>query len=78
MGNDDGFTSPKQLEDVVKRSKGETRRIIVPGVGHFELEAPHYDEYLGEKIVEFCDSLQHWVMQAEGPSQTPLTSSLIL
>ena len=58
MGNNDGFTSLKQLDDVVKRSKGEASRIIVPDVGHFELEGPHYDEYLGEKIVEFCKRLQ--------------------
>lgn len=53
MGDNDGFTSVKQLESRVASCKGSTGVAIVRKVGHFELETDQYDSYISELIVKW-------------------------
>lgn len=53
MGDSDGFTSMKQLESRVASCKGSTSVVIVPKVGHFELETDQYDSYITELITKW-------------------------
>ena len=51
MGDSDGFTTVKQLERNVRRSRGDTESHIFPGVGHFQLEGECYDERVVEVML---------------------------
>lgn len=53
MGDNDGFTSVKQLEARVASCKGATSVLTVPKVGHFELETDQYDSHITELIVKW-------------------------
>lgn len=59
MGDKDGFTSVKQLEARVSACQGSTNVVIVPKVGHFELETDQYDEYITKIIIQ-------WLVENEG------------
>jgi uncharacterized protein len=58
MGDKDGFTSVKQLEARVASCKGFTSSVIVPNVGHFELETDHYDVYITDIIIKWLTDNQ--------------------
>ncbi|EFJ29490.1 hypothetical protein SELMODRAFT_410443 [Selaginella moellendorffii] len=57
MGTRDGFTSVKQLESKLKSAVGRAETRLVPGVGHFQMEAPDYDPMMANFVTEFCKSL---------------------
>ena len=48
QGEHDEFTSVPTLEKMVGRAAGENKVVVVPGVGHFELESPSYDGKVAE------------------------------
>ena len=65
MGERDEFTSVDQLERMAKRMRGEEGANgggvvdveIVPGVGHFELESPGYDELVARTVLDWLDKI---------------------
>jgi pimeloyl-ACP methyl ester carboxylesterase len=64
MGERDEFTSVDQLEQMAKRMRGEGVNgggivdvEIVPGVGHFELESPGYDELVARTVLDWLDKI---------------------
>jgi uncharacterized protein len=58
MGDNDGFTSVKQLQARVAACKGFASLVIVPNVGHFELETDQYDVYITELIINWLTENQ--------------------
>ena len=65
MRERDEFTSVDQLERMGKRMRGEegvngggvVDVEIVPGVGHFELESPGYDELVARTVLNWLDKI---------------------
>lgn len=57
MGANDGFTSVKQLENKLKSAAGRVETHIVPGVGHFEMEGPDYDDQMAMLIADFVKTI---------------------
>ena len=56
MRERDEFTSVDQLERMGKRMRGEEgANGIVPGVGHFQLESPGYDELVTWTVLNWLD-----------------------
>ncbi len=73
MGTSDGFTSVKQLENKLKTAAGRIETKLVPGVGHFQLEGPDYDNLMIDYVTEFADSIVQ--SQPEASSSSDLYSS---
>ncbi|KAH9573347.1 hypothetical protein CY35_02G202600 [Sphagnum magellanicum] len=73
MGMSDGFTSVKQLENKLKTAAGRIETKLVPGVGHFQLEGPDYDNLMIDFVTEFADSIVQ--NQPEASSSSDLYSS---
>ncbi len=73
MGTSDGFTSVKQLENKLKTAAGRIETKLVPGVGHFQLEGPDYDNLMIDFVTEFADSIVQ--NQPEASSSSDLHSS---
>ncbi len=73
MGTSDGFTSVKQLENKLKTAAGRIETKLVPGVGHFQLEGPDYDNLMIDFVTEFADSIVQ--NQPEASSSSDLYSS---
>ena len=65
MRERDEFTSVDQLERMGKRMRGEEGANggvvvdveIVPGVGHFQLESPGYDELVAWTVLNWLDKI---------------------
>jgi pimeloyl-ACP methyl ester carboxylesterase len=65
MRERDEFTSVHQLERMGKRMRGEEGANgggvinveIVPGVGHFQLERPGYDELVARMVLNWLDKI---------------------
>lgn len=57
MGTSDGFTSVKQLEGKLKSAAGRVETHLVPGVGHFQMEGPDYDEKMATLIADFASTV---------------------
>jgi pimeloyl-ACP methyl ester carboxylesterase len=65
MRERDEFTSVDQLERMGKRMRGEegvngggvVYVEIVPGVGHFQLESPGYDEHIVRTVLNWLDKI---------------------
>ena len=58
MRERDEFTSVDQLERMGKRMRGEEgANGIVPGVGHFQLERPGYDELVARTVLNWLDKI---------------------
>lgn len=54
MGERDEFTSPGTLTTMVARAAGRSNEaVVVPGVGHFELESPEHDELVSGQVVRW-------------------------
>ena len=52
------FTSVDQLERMGKRMRGEEgANEIVPGVDHFQLESPGYDELVTWTVLNWLDKI---------------------
>eukprot|EP00271_Cylindrocystis_brebissonii_P007236 TRINITY_DN20538_c0_g1_i1.p1 TRINITY_DN20538_c0_g1~~TRINITY_DN20538_c0_g1_i1.p1 ORF type:complete len:241 (+),score=60.48 TRINITY_DN20538_c0_g1_i1:282-1004(+) len=58
MGTADGFTSPAQFRERMAKAAPPTRWHLVPGVGHFQLEAPDFDNFLAKKTAEFAREVE--------------------
>jgi pimeloyl-ACP methyl ester carboxylesterase len=57
MGEHDEFTSPAQLRARVASAAGDRNQLtIFDGVGHFEMEAPEYDELLCARIAQWMQA----------------------
>ena len=61
MGENDEFTAVDQLEAMVSEMKkvGENLTVdsvIVPNVGHFELESPSYDGLVAKMILDWLST----------------------
>ncbi len=53
-GTEDGFTSNGQFEDLMKKLSGPcNEKVIIEGVGHFEMEQPNFDQFMVSKIFSF-------------------------
>ena len=65
MRERDEFMSVDQLERMGKRMRGEegangggvVNVQIVPGVGHFQLERPGYDELVARMVLNWLDKI---------------------
>ncbi|KAH7415157.1 hypothetical protein KP509_14G030600 [Ceratopteris richardii] len=57
MGTKDGFTSVKQLENKLKSAAGRVETHLIPGVGHFEMEGPFYDDQMATLIADFSKTI---------------------
>eukprot|EP00250_Pteridium_aquilinum_P026378 c32923_g1_i1 orf=74-757(-) len=57
MGTSDIFTSVKQLQNKVKSAAGRVEMHLVPGVGHFEMEGPDFDDQMATLIADFASTL---------------------
>lgn len=57
MGTKDGFTSVKQFENKLKLAAGRVETYLVPGVGHFQMEGPEYDDEMATLIADFAKTL---------------------
>ena len=57
MGERDEFTKPKTLHSYVARAKGGNSNtvVVIPGVGHFELESPAYDGLVADQVIEWLN-----------------------
>eukprot|EP00967_Tisochrysis_lutea_P153973 scaffold304971_cov37-Tisochrysis_lutea.AAC.2 len=56
MGERDEFTAPETLRRYVGRLAGdENEVVVVPGVGHFELEHPAYDGEVVDRVVAWLE-----------------------
>ena len=53
MGDRDGFTSVSQLKARATACMGKASILIIPGVGHFELETAEFDNDLSLAIVQW-------------------------
>lgn len=53
MGDRDGFTSGKQLQQRLAGARGQCESHIVSGVGHFQLETADYDRELVAIILQW-------------------------
>ena len=58
MGTRDGFTSVKQLKNKLRCAAGRVETHLIEGIGHFDLEGPHYDAQMVDLIVKFAESLK--------------------
>lgn len=54
-GTSDGFTSEATFESYFARMKEPKRKVLVKGVGHFELEGPGYDAFVVNETVRFIE-----------------------
>ena len=61
MGDRDEFTSESQLQAMLAKARRGTplESVIYPGVGHFELESPAFDEQVSATVLEWIDK-QQW------------------
>ncbi len=64
MGERDEFTSVDQLKQLAKGMKCEGLNgggivgiEIVPGIGHFELESPGYNELIAQAVLDSLDKI---------------------
>ena len=53
QGEHDEFTHPATLERFMARAEGENDVVVVPGIGHFELESPDYDAHVAQLTMEW-------------------------
>lgn len=66
MGAKDEFTAPATLSRYVGRVAGDNDVVIVPGVGHFELEHPAYDGDVVRRVGGWIGQLLLKAPAAEG------------
>ena len=60
-GDRDEFTSPQTLAKMVDRAQpGTLESIVVPGVGHFELEMPSYDGAVANWVLDWVEQRGWW------------------
>jgi len=57
MGDADEFTTEATLQKVLAKATGPVESTIVRGVGHFELEAPHYDGHVSKLVLTWVDKM---------------------
>ena len=54
MGQLDGFTSPRQLNNRLRSARGDHNRMeLIDDVGHFALEGPVHDARISQLIHSF-------------------------
>ena len=53
QGEHDEFSSVATLNKMVGRAAGKNRVVVVPEVGHFELESPAYDDHVAELTISW-------------------------
>jgi alpha/beta superfamily hydrolase len=68
MSEKDEFTAPTTLQRHVGRVAGDNEVVIVPGIGHFELEHPAYDGYVAGRVVGWIGQLLTKAPALEGSS----------
>jgi len=65
-GDSDEFTSLSTLERMVaKAGPGPIESIVVRGVGHFELESPHYDGDVANHVITWIEK-KGWFSRRDG------------
>lgn len=55
MGDRDGFTSVRQLQQRLATARGKCESHVVQGVGHFQLEMSGYDAELAALILQWLN-----------------------
>ena len=53
QGEHDEFSSVATLNKMVGRATGQNKVVVVPEVGHFELESPAYDDHVAELTISW-------------------------
>ena len=56
-GDADEFTSEQTLSKYVAKAGPSCDSIVVRGVGHFELEAPHYDGAVAKYVLDWIEKV---------------------
>ncbi|PHJ24286.1 esterase lipase thioesterase domain-containing protein [Cystoisospora suis] len=51
----DGFTAQSTFDSFYKQAKDPKEKVVVSGVGHFDLEGPSYDAFSTDLILQFIE-----------------------